>query len=139
MIQVGLIAAQKPPQFAKGTKGSQVTPPGFKWVGEEGPELIHEPGGAKIITHADSMQILKNYNLPAAPSLTPQMPHAPELSAMNAVAVQQGIDYKKLGKVIAEELRNNPQTSISIDKGGFSLHLIQKGKSVENLNNRYSG
>lgn len=139
MIQVGLIAAQKPPAFAKGTKGTEVTPAGFKWVGEEGPELIHTPGGEKILTHSDSMELLKNYNLPSAPSFTPPIPHAPELSGIGSVIVQQGIDYNKLGTVIAEKLKANPQTVVKIDRGGLSLHIIEKGRKVEKLNNRYEG
>ncbi len=138
-IEIGIIASQKPPQFAEGTKGTKVTPPGFKWVGEKGPELLHEPGGAKIITHPDSMKILENYNLPAMPSFTPPMPQAPEMSAQNLAVIQQGIDYDKLGTVIAKKLRENPQTVVNLDKGGFSLYLIEKGRNVEKLNNRYEG
>ena len=59
-LQIGLIASQPLPQFAKGTKNA---PAGFKWVGEEGPELIHDGGGYPIITHRESMKILEKYNI----------------------------------------------------------------------------
>ena len=55
-----MVASQPIPQFAKGTKNA---PSGFKWVGEEGPELIHDGGGYPIITHRESMKILEKYNI----------------------------------------------------------------------------
>lgn len=59
--EIGTIAAQPIPQFAKGTKEA---PAGLKWVGEEGPELIYDDGGYPIITHKESMKILEKYNIP---------------------------------------------------------------------------
>ena len=59
-LQAALIASQPLPQFAKGTKNA---PEGFKWVGEEGPELIYDRGGYPIITHRESMKILEKYNI----------------------------------------------------------------------------
>lgn len=59
-VQVGLIQSEPLPAFAKGTKNA---PSGFKWVGEEGPELIYDGGGYPIITHKESMKILEKYNI----------------------------------------------------------------------------
>ena len=59
--EIATIAAQPIPQFAKGTKNA---PAGFKWVGEEGPELIYDGGGYPIITHEESMKILEKYHIP---------------------------------------------------------------------------
>ena len=59
-VQVGLIQSEPLPAFAKGTKDA---PSGFKWVGEEGPELIYDGGGYPIITHKESMKILEKYNI----------------------------------------------------------------------------
>ena len=59
-LQLAMVASQPIPQFAKGTKNA---PSGFKWVGEEGPELIHDGGGYPIITHRESMKILEKYNI----------------------------------------------------------------------------
>ena len=58
--EIAAIASTPIPQFAKGTKNA---PAGFKWVGEEGPELIHDGGGYPIITHRESMKILEKYNI----------------------------------------------------------------------------
>ena len=131
--EIAVIKSAKPPQFAKGTKGNTVTPPGFKWVGEEGPELMHEPGGAKIITHPDSMKILENYGLSA---YSPPMPNVSS-SARFEANTRSATDYTQMAKVFAKELSNNPQTVIRMDKNGISIHLIEKGKRVENLNNYY--
>lgn len=49
--------------FAKGTRNS---PEGLAWVGEEGPELLHLPGGSKVIPNNDSMSIMKKWNIPIA-------------------------------------------------------------------------
>jgi predicted nuclease with TOPRIM domain len=51
------------PAFATGTKGASVTPPGWKLVGEEGPELLYTPGGEKVVTAPDTEQILSKYNM----------------------------------------------------------------------------
>lgn len=132
-IQSALILSKPVPEFAKGTKGSEVTPPGFKLVGEEGPELIYEPGGAKVITAPDTAKILAAYQIPAVPD-------ASGLKGALAIGpgMPAGIDYNKLGDVIAEKLRKNPQTMINIDKGGFSTHIISKSSSIELLNNDYT-
>ncbi|MGD7021783.1 phage tail tape measure protein [Rossellomorea vietnamensis] len=37
---------------------------GLTWVGEEGPELMHLPKGAKVIPNEDSMSLLKKWNIP---------------------------------------------------------------------------
>lgn len=41
-----------PKGFAKGTGGA---PPGWAWVGEEGPELVNMTGGETVLTSAQSM------------------------------------------------------------------------------------
>lgn len=60
--EIAVIQSQPIPQFATGTKDA---PAGFKWVGEEGPELIYDQGGYPIITHRESMKILEKYNIPS--------------------------------------------------------------------------
>jgi hypothetical protein len=59
--EIATISAQPIPQFATGTPNA---PAGFKWVGEEGPELIYDGGGYPIITHEESMKILEKYHIP---------------------------------------------------------------------------
>lgn len=54
----GLKKAKSAPGFAKGTKSA---PPGYKWVGEQGPELINDGGGYRIFTNRESQDIVNNY------------------------------------------------------------------------------
>jgi len=136
-LQVGLIAGAKPPAFAKGTEYVE------QGNAPSGVDTVHARLniGERVVPTEINKQLagIKNEDLPKLlqAAYYPPMPHAPEMSGLNAVIVKQDIDYKKLGKVIAEELRANPQTHINIDKGGFSLHLLEKGKKVQSLNNRY--
>jgi len=121
------------PAYAKGTKGSAVTPPGFKLVGEQGPELIYEPGGAKVITAPDTAKILAAYQIPAVPDAS---------SLKGALAIgpgmPAGMDYRMMAKVFSQELRNSPYLNVNIDKAGFATHIVSKGKSVQILNNNYN-
>lgn len=136
-LQVGLIAGAKPPAYAKGTEYVE------QGNAPSGVDTVHARLniGERVVPTEINKQLagIKNEDLPKLlqAAYYPPMPHAPEISGLNAVVVKQDIDYKKLGKVIAEELRANPQTHINIDKGGFSLHVIEKGKKVQSLNNRY--
>lgn len=132
-IEIAVIQAQKAPAFAKGTKNA---PAGMKWVGEQGPELINDGGGYAIIPNHDAMKIAEKWDVPTMPSFTPPMPNAPDIGMTQVT--QERIDYNKLGTIIAEKLRANPQTVVNIDKGGFAIHVLEKGRKVERLNNRYS-
>lgn len=49
---VGLHPLEPIKGFATGTEGA---PPGWAWVGEEGPELVHMTGGERVLTTAQSM------------------------------------------------------------------------------------
>lgn len=55
------IKALLPNLFAKGTRNA---PEGLAIVGEEGPELVHLPQGAKVIPNPDTEAILQNWNIP---------------------------------------------------------------------------
>lgn len=49
------------PGFATGTRNA---PGGLSLVGEEGPELMYLPTGAKVIPNGDTEAILRNWNIP---------------------------------------------------------------------------
>ncbi|PAD70888.1 hypothetical protein CHH83_01435 [Bacillus sp. 7586-K] len=49
------------PGFATGTKNA---PGGLSLVGEEGPELVHLPRGAKVIPNKDTESIFQKWNVP---------------------------------------------------------------------------
>lgn len=134
-IQAGLIFGKQPPAFAKGTKGSKVTPHGFKLVGEEGPELIYDNGGKKVITSSDTAKILAAYNIPTLPDMEGAM-------GLKDAAVGYGmpvIDYGKLGEAVGNNIAKHPKVSVNIDKNGFNVFQLDKLKKVEFLNNKYNG
>jgi hypothetical protein len=130
--EVAAIAAQKPPQFAKGTPaGAPDTPAGLKLVGEEGPELIYTPGGDRIITAPDTAALLAKYAIPQIPAVGEYMDHQ---AAQQAIL---NIDYAKLGKSVAEALKSNPQSVVNMDKSGFASYLVQRGNKFHVVNNKF--
>jgi phage-related tail protein len=128
--QIALITSTPVPQFARGGKN---IPAGMKLVGEQGPELIWTPGGETVIPHGDTAKILEAWSIPL-PNVNPAL----KTDMAIAAALPAGINYNKLAAVLAQELRNNPSVNISMDNAGFAMHLLQKNKSVQLLNNRYS-
>jgi hypothetical protein len=136
-IEIGVIAAQKPPQFAKGTEYVELN------GAPKGTDTIHAMvnEGERIVPTHINKQLggIKNEDLPKLlqAAYYPPIPNAPDLNGANVIINAPAIDYKQLGKAIAEEMKNNPQTHINIDKGGFALHLIEKGRRIESINNRY--
>ncbi len=50
-------------KFATGTRNA---PGGLSLVGEEGPELVHLPRGAKVVPNGDTMSLLQKWNIPTA-------------------------------------------------------------------------
>jgi len=137
-VQIGVIQATKPPAFAKGTEyvGLNGAPRGTDTIHamlNEGERVVptHINRKLKGISNDDLPKLMEAYYAP--------MPHAPELSGMNIVVAQEPIDYKKLARAFADELRASPQTHLHFDRNGFALNLIEKGKNVQILNSRYDG
>lgn len=130
---IAQIASQQPPAFAKGTKGSKVTPPGFKLVGEEGPELIYDGGGKKVITAPDTAKILSAYNIPALPDLSGAM-------ALQDAAIGYAmpvIDYDRMAKAFSKEIEKRPTANITLDKNGITTVFVKGGRKIVSLNNRF--
>ena len=136
-IQAGLILSKPVPEFAKGTEFVELN------GAPKGTDTIHamiNEGERIVPTHINKQLAgIKNEDLPKLlqAAYYPPIPHAPDMGGLNAVVLQPTIDYNKLGDIIADKLRSNPQTHINIDKGGFALHIIDKSRKVEKLNNRY--
>jgi hypothetical protein len=143
-IQVTAISNTRPPAFAKGTREA---PAGYKWVGEEGPELTYDRGGYPIITHEESKRlaaknfydhsIMQKYDLPIAkafsalsvPGYSDEMTTAIENHYITNHSGGPEIDYDRLGKAVAKHvgnIENIPQTKLSIDENGFNVS-VQKG------------
>lgn len=113
--EIGAVLAQPIPKFAKGTKSA---PPGFKLVGEQGPELIYDGGGYPIIPNGDSEKIMSKW--------IPQMPHVSEatLSKMERSGLAgYGINYDLLGKSVAKEIAKLPITETHFDENGVTKFI----------------
>lgn len=137
-IMAGFIGAQKPPKFAKGTKGNKSLPEGFSIVGEEGAELIWTKGGGKVITAPDTQKILSNYNIP---SINEDVePMARQYALQKSISGENNIDLSALGKIIGNELAKQPrkETVINLDKSGFTSFHQEKGMKITYVNNRFT-
>jgi TP901 family phage tail tape measure protein len=108
-VQIGIIAAS--PAFAKGTKKA---PRGFKWVGEEGAELIYDDGGYPIITNKESQQIasdpmgiasqmiMKKYDIPTMSGVNWGGMQVRSEHTSKLVERSNGFDYERLANVFGE-------------------------------------
>lgn len=130
--EIATIAATKPPAFALGTpKGTPDTPYGMKLVGEKGPELIYSKGGERIVPNKQTAKILSDYAIPSIPYM-----NAAEFGDVTTNS-NLAIDYNKLGKSVAEALKANPQTKISLDKNGYTTFIVQKASRFQFNNNKF--
>jgi hypothetical protein len=112
-VQVVAIQSAPLPQFAKGTKKA---PAGYKWVGEEGAELIFDGGGYPIITHRESNILASNPTGMAADAIRAKY-EIPKMHdgirslqlkkehTTSAIARGSGIDYRLLADTLAERLQ----------------------------------
>jgi len=125
--ELATVIAQPIPKFAKGTKNA---PPGFKLVGEAGPELIYDGGGYPIIPNGDSEKIMSKW--------IPQMPHVSDatLSKMERSGLAgYGIDYAMLGKSVAKEIAKLPITETRFDENGVTK-FIHNGFSKREIKSK---
>lgn len=117
--ELAAVASKPIPQFFKGTKNA---PPGFKWVGEKGPELIHTPGGDMILPHEKSVKFARMFFDDESSGI----PMLPSIMLPAGSHIGQGapeFDYRKLGRVIAREFAEigRPEVSIHIKNEFGSL------------------
>ncbi|HMX02955.1 MAG TPA: hypothetical protein PK511_09590 [Chitinophagales bacterium] len=111
-LQIGSVLAQPIPKFAKGTKNA---PPGFKLVGEAGPELIYDDGGYPIIPNGDTQKILNKW-MPGTPSIPESV-----LSGMETKGY--GIDYTLLAQSLAKEISKLPISETKFDENGVTKFI----------------
>ncbi len=141
--QLTFALSRKIPQFRKGTPKA---PSGFKWVGEDGPELIHDGGGYPIITNEDSEELaslLDKYSIshsikpPDAPKVralqNTTLPSLPKQVIQNIYnnSVGNNIDYKKLAVVMVQELNSS-------DRKKSKEKYIQKKRDEYKTNRRWN-
>lgn len=137
-MQIAKIATTPVPQFAKGTRNA---PPGFKWVGEQGPELINTPGGHAIITATDSNQLSAIFDKYGLPGL--QVPQFKAASVSNMLSYQSdktggsAIDYDEMGRSIARHLPEGTKVNINMDKDGVHAYVTRSNSRVNYNNNKF--
>lgn len=132
LIQEALVATKEPPKFSKGTKKA---PPGWKWVGEEGPELINTPGGEEIKTHADSMAFANLFN---------RMDQLAGLSSMSVnssgALVETNPEYKKListMEAVKDSMDNVTIQQNIFDRRGYHNAIIEGDNVTYVLGERF--
>lgn len=93
---VNVITSGNPvPAYASGTK---YAPGGLSLVGEEGPELMYVPKGARIIPNDDSSRILQNWNVPTQNSRSVTSNNVSTKESSKKLVIQIPVN----GNVIAE-------------------------------------
>lgn len=125
-FQIAAIQSQQIPAFAKGTKNA---PGGLALVGEEGPEIVEIPRGAKVNTAFETKMML--------PKL--------KKGVIESASQQKGanIDYNKLARALAVEIGTRfeslPINSFSMDERGFTRSVIKNGNRINYYDKKYSG
>ena len=134
--QIAVIARTPIPKFAKGTEFVErgANPRGIDTI----PAYLNE-GERVVDAHTNkALRGIPNSMLPKlVQNYSQQMPHL-EYSAVSTTVIDKGIDYDKLGNILAEKLRSNPQAVVKIDKAGFSTFIRTRNNQTEYLNNKFN-
>ncbi len=138
-VQAGIIASKTPPKFAKGVVGLQG--PGTE-TSDSIPALLSR--GESVITASATRRyepILKQMNAgtyePLPIPMLSTLPRLRDLSSMTATTQREPvIDYDKLGKAVAANVKLPAQYHQTLDANGFTTHILNKGNRVQLYNNR---
>lgn len=134
--QIAVIARTPIPKFAKGTEFVErgANPRGIDTI----PAYLNE-GERVVDAHTNkALRGIPNSMLPKlVQNYSQQMPHL-DYSAVSTTVIDKGIDYDKLGNILAEKLRSNPQAVVRIDKAGFSTFIRTRNNQTEYLNNKFN-
>lgn len=111
--EVAIISAQKPPKFKEG--GSVAKRLGYidGKPHSAGGEVIEVEGGEYVMR----TEAVKKYGLPMLDAINKmEIPKPNESKSI-------GIDYNKMGDIIAEKLNKNPMVRVQIDKRGVNTYM----------------
>lgn len=135
-VQIATIAATPLPAAPGFYKGTRKAPPGLKWVGEHGPELVNDGGGYAIMTNVDSMKLMQKYEIPAlqSDSTSLTMPAIDDYVVQQYTQTNTAMDVDKLGKVIANEMKGASKLHLNIDKNGLAIYQQSSSGRVEYVN-----
>lgn len=134
--QIAVIARTPIPKFAKGTEFVERgnNPRGTDTI----PAFINE--GERIVPTEINRKLkgIPNSMLPElVKSFTQPMPRL-EYQNITQLPNSNQIDYDKLGTILADKLKANPQAVVKIDKSGFSTYIQTRNSQVEYLNNKFN-
>lgn len=122
--QLAMALAKPLPAYAKGRKATTTADGEYALVGEKGAEIMFVPKGAGIIPHnkISNPDTWGEFNVP-----TIQVPDQPkvdsELMSKLQFATMMAIDYNRLGKAVADNVKIPKQTSVSVnvDRNGVTM------------------
>lgn len=148
--QTAIIAAQKPPKFAKGTDNA---PQGFAWTDEAGSELHTDKYGRikdfgsnkgarlKYLEKGD-----KIYNAYQTKKLMKQNDFDTSLSNLissnginSTLVIKNGITAPEMRNIMEETIANQPKIINRWDNDGFSSSVSRNGNVTKRAENRGSG
>jgi tape measure domain-containing protein len=146
-LQLGLVAAQKIPQYWKGTDHAQS---GLAWTNEKGAEIhtdkygnIKSLGdnkgarltmmeqGDKVYTASESQRMLQD-------KMLNDMLIDRGIS-MNYNSNNTSLTYAQMKEIMNETLGNKPEKNIIFDKNGFSTYIRKSGNITRYTNQRAAG
>jgi hypothetical protein len=146
-LQLGLVAAQKIPQYWKGTDHAKS---GLAWTNEKGAEIhtdkygnIKSLGdnkgarltmmeqGDKVYTASESQRMLQD-------KMLNDMLIDRGIS-MNYNSNNTSLTYAQMKEIMNETLGNKPEKNIIFDKNGFSTYIRKSGNITRYTNQRAAG
>lgn len=136
-VQVSAIKSKPLPKYWKGKKADGDGH--YAMVGEHGPEVMYIPKGAGILpahssrSVASALNAMPRFEIPV-PSIN--IPEMPSVMPYATTVAGSSIDYRKLGKTIAENVSmpEVKQLNLNLDKEGFSSYLVGKNSIIVTKN-----
>lgn len=121
--QLALVLSKPLPAYAKGRIAASSAGGEYALVGERGAEIMWIPKGAGIIPNnkIDKPDMWGEYNVPRL-SLPEQPQLDKDMMAQLQVVSMMAIDYNRLGKAVADNVKIPQQTSfnVTIDRNGVT-------------------
>jgi hypothetical protein len=140
-FQVAKITSAQAPAFKKGTRNA---PKGYKWVGEEGPELIWSKGGEVIYPYKQSMQVADAWrggSLAHADDIIRGNIASPNEAVLSGISVnasgQFSFDYDAMAEAMYEHIPAPNIVQNNIDANGLTSFVLSNGNRMQQLNKRY--
>jgi len=130
--QAAAVMAKPLPKYAKGKKSGGKGH--WATVGEVGPETMWVPDGAAIVPHGAKMDsaTFKKFDIPYIPEL-------PYVDSKWMRSDKQQIDYDKLGKAVADNVRIPKQKEVHVHVSNDGVTVRDGRGSTTHLNKKYTG